>query len=166
MKCISRLPFLLATALLTGGCMTEGPFPSLAQRDVERQPVGEPVRVMPDVPADPSLRATIGELVALARRGDQAFETAFVPAAAAARAAGATGSDSWIIAQEQVSRAEAARAGTMQSLGDLDRLALERSNLPTSPEDQAELNAAIDLVEGLALDQHSRLDSLKALIVR
>lgn len=146
--------------------MAEGPFPSLAQRDAERQPAGEPVRVIPDVPDDSVLRARIEELVALARGGDQAFESAFGPAEAAARAAGANGSDSWIAAQEQVSRAEAARAGTMRALGDLDQLALERSNLPTSPEDQAALNSAITEVERLALDQQSRLDRLKALIAR
>ena len=159
-------PLTLALLLLAGGCMTEGPFPSLAQRDSERQPAGEPVRVMPDVADDSVLRARIDELVALARAGDQAFETAFGPAMAAASAAGANGSDSWIAAQEQVSRAEAARAGTMRALGDLDQLALERSNLPTSPEDQAALNSAITEVERLALDQQSRLDRLKALIAR
>lgn len=164
MKRFFRLASALAVPLLAGACMAEGPFPSLAQRDVERQPLGEPVRVMPMVPDDPALRGRIGDLVAQARQGDQAFEAAFRPAEAAARSAGQSRSDSWIAAQEQVSRAEAARAGTTGARADLDRLALERSNLPTSVADQAALDSAIAVVDRLALDQQSRLDRLKALI--
>ena len=121
MKRFPRLVSALALSLLAGGCMAEGPFPSLAQRDVERQPLGEPVRVMPLVPDDPALRGRIGELVAQARQGDQAFEAAFGPAEAAARSAGQVRSDSWVAAQEEVSRAEAARTGTTRARADLDR---------------------------------------------
>ena len=157
MKRFSRLASALLAPLLAGACMAEGPFPSLAQRDVERQPLGEPVRVMPLVPDDPALRGRIGDLVAQARQGDEAFEAAFGPAAAAARSAGQARTDSWIAAQEEVSRVVPARA-------DLDRLALERSDLPTSVGDQAALDSAIAVVDRLAVDQQSRLDRLKALI--
>ena len=94
----------------------------------------------------------------------EAFEAAFGPAAAAARSAGQARTDSWIAAQEEVSRAEAARAGTTLARADLDRLALERSDLPTSVGDQAALDSAIAVVDRLAVDQQSRLDRLKALI--
>ena len=156
----------VAAALLLAGCMAEGSFPSLAQRDVERQPQSEPVRTMPNVPSDASLNARIAELLAAARQGQRDFEAAFGSAEAAARTAGAPQSDSWIEAQEQISRAEAARAGTTRALGDLDRLALDRSDLPTSSGDQAALEAALQEVERLARDQQVRIDRLKAITAR
>ena len=166
MKQISRaMPTLLA-AILAGGCMADGDFPSLAQRDVEREPLTEPVRAVPVVPDDASLRSTISELLTQARQSDRNFDTALASAETAARSAGAPSSDSWIAAQEQVSRAEATRAGTMRSLGDFDRLMLDRSNQPTSPGDQAALSQAMAQVQQLADAQQARLDRLKALIAR
>ena len=166
MKPFSSVPSIVAASLVLSGCMAEGPFPSLAQRDVERQPLGEPVRPIPIVADDAALRITLSELTRIAREADADFSTAAALAASAARSAGGPGSDSWVVAQEQLSRAEAARAGTTRALGDLDRLALDRSNLPTSPTDQAALAAARSDVERLAADQQGRLDRLKVLIAR
>jgi hypothetical protein len=157
---------VFVVSLLLAGCQAQGPFPSLAQREVERRPLTEPVRPVPVVANDAVLRDKIADLAARAREADRAFEAAYAAASAAARGAGGAGSDSWIAAQEQLSRVEASRAGTTTALGDLDRLALERSNLPTSPADQAVLASALDEVERLAADQQSRLDRLKGLIAR
>ena len=165
MKHVSRLAPALATVLLAG-CMAQGDFPSLAQRDVEREPLTEPVRAVPVVADDPALRSTIAGLLTSATQSNRDFDSAFGAADRAARLAGAPASDSWVAAQEQVSRVEAARAGTMRSLADLDRLALERSNLPTSPGDQAALDEAMAQVQRLADAQQSRLDRLKTAIAR
>ena len=159
-------PPLLAASLLMCACTVDGPFPSLAQRPAEREAVTEPVRVMPNVPADAELEATVTALLAAARQGQDAFDAAYPPAEAAARAAGAPASDSWVAAQEQISRAEAARAETMRALGDLDRLVLARSDAPTNPGEAAALQATIADVERLALDQQTRIDRLKALSAR
>ncbi len=166
MKLESSMTAGLLLALASGGCMAEGPFPSLAQRDVERQPLGEPIRALPQVADDASLRTRIDELVSAAREGDRSFEAAFAVAEASARAAGPGGSDSWVGAQERLSRAETARAATTRSLADLDRLRLERSTLPTSPADQASLEAAMAEIERLAIGQRSRLERLRGLIAR
>src|SRR5688500_2142771 len=147
MKPFSSVPSIVAASLVLSGCMAEGPFPSLAQRDIERQPLSEPVRPIPIVADDAALRATLSELTRIARQADSDFSTAVGIAGSAARSAGGPGSDSWVVAQEQLSRAEAARAGTTRAMGDLDRLALDRSNLPTSPTDQAALAAARTEVE-------------------
>ena len=152
--------------LSLSGCMAEGPFPSLAQRDVERRPLGEPVRPNPIIADDAALRITLLELTRLARQAHSDFTAVVGLADTAARSAGGPGSDSWIAAQEQLSRAEAARAGTTRALGDLDRLALDRSNLPTSLADQAALAAAKTEIERLTADQQARLDRLKILIAR
>src|SRR5690349_4589885 len=132
MKVLSRSVLFGATgALFLGGCQAEGPFPSLAQRPAEREPLTDPVRAIPNVPSDSALRARLTELLALARAGQRAFDNTYPAAEAAARAAGAAESESWIAAQERISRAEAARAETGRALADLDRLAVERSNVPT-----------------------------------
>jgi hypothetical protein len=156
----------VAAGLLLAGCMAEGPFPSLAQRPAEREPIREPERPQPQVPSDSSLRSRISDRVAQARSGQQAFEAAAGSAEAAARAAGAQGSDSWVAAQEQISRLEAARAPTTRALADLDALALERASIATSETDWAELNAALSEVQRLAQAQHEHVDRLKALIAR
>ena len=166
MKPFRSLTSILAAAIALSGCTAGGPFPSLAQREVERQPIAEPVRATPVVADDIGLRSAIAEHLARARQADAKFATTIGSAESAARAAGSPGSDSWVAAQEQVSRAEAARAGTTLAYGDLDRLALERSNLPTSPNDQAALASALSEVEQIAAGQQSRLERLKTLIAR
>jgi hypothetical protein len=153
----------LAAAALAAGCAPEGEFPSLARRPIEAEdPRAEPVRTPAVVAADPALRARGAELIAQARRGDSEFETAYRPAAAAARAAGAPGSESWVVAQQAISRAEAARASTGRALAELDRLLTERAAMPTNEEDFAGLRAALGDAERLARSQQQRMDALRA----
>ena len=111
--------------------------------------------------SDPALRARIAELVALARRGERDFDAAFGAAQAAAGRAGAQGSESWIAAQEALSRLEAARAETTRALADLDRLAIDRADRATNAEDHSALLAGIAQAEAIASGQQSRLDRLR-----
>ena len=153
---------LAAAAALLPGCVVQGPFPSLAPREAERaDPTAEPVRTPPAVASDPALRARLTELIALARQGERDFEAAYGPAQAAAGAAGAQGTESWVSAQEAISRLEAARAETTRALADLDRLAIERADLPTNAEDHAALLAAIEQAAAIAAGQQSRIDRLR-----
>ena len=159
------LPFALATTLASGlvsGCATEGPFPSLAPREVERNvSLEEPVRTPLVVAAEPGLRSRAAELLALARKGERDFDAAYGPAARAAGRAGAAGSESWTVAQEAISRVEAARAETIQALADLDALVVARANQPTNAEDFETLTAAFEQAQRIAQGQQARLERLR-----
>ncbi|MEA3016154.1 MAG: hypothetical protein QOI38_876 [Sphingomonadales bacterium] len=160
-------PALLAAAALATGCKPEGTFPSLAPRPIESEdPLAEPIRTAPAVAADPQLRGTAASLLAEARRGDREFEAAAGAAGSAARGPGSPGSESWVAAQEAISRAEAARAPTMRALAELDRLATERAGLPTNDADFAAIRAALAEAERLAAGQQRRMDRLRGAVMR
>ena len=156
----------LFPALLVAGCASGGDFPSLAPRPVEQLSMEEPIRVDPPVAPDPAFRNRIADLLARARAGDAAFERAYPRAATLARAAGSSGSDAWVQAQEAISRAEVARTETTTALADLDRLAIERADVPTNESDHAALREALSAAQALANDQHRRLEGLRSSLGR
>ena len=161
------LAALAALPAITGGCTRDGEFPSLEPRAVEREdPLEEPVRTPPRVASEPALRGRAAELVAEARRGERAFEAALGPASAAARGAGAPGSERWVVAQQAISRAEAAREPTMRALAELDRLVTERATVPTHPGDFAAIRAALDEAARIAAGQQQRIDRLRGNVRR
>jgi len=153
---------LLASALLLAGCVSDGPFPSLAPREAEELAIEEPERAPPVVADDEGLLAHVAARVADARIGAMAFERALGEAERAVARAGREGSDSWIEAQQAISRLEAARSYTTRAEADLDRLSLTRADLPTSAADQQALNAAIAEVAAIAAGQQARIDRLRA----
>ena len=156
-------PIALAAALTLAGCVSQGPFPSLAPRPEEATvSTAEPVRAEPQVADDAALRNRLGALVAQALEGLTAFDAAFAAADRATAAAGGTGTDSWSAAQQALSRLEAARSRTTTARAELDRIALERAAMPTSAADMALLERAIAEAERIALNQQVRLDDLKA----
>jgi hypothetical protein len=136
----------------------------LAQRPGENEPIEEPVRTAPVVADDASLRARLAELVGQARRGMAAFNDAYGPAERMARNAGASGSDSWVEAQQALSRLEASRGETTGTASELDQLNRARADLPTSAGDQAAIDAAIADVDRLAAEQQARIRQVTALI--
>jgi hypothetical protein len=163
----TRVAALLLAALGAAACRPNGEFPSLEPRAIEKEdPLEEPVRTPALVAAEPALRERAAELVAQARQGQREFEAALGSAVAAARTAGAPGSESWVVAQQQVSRAEAARAPTSSALAELDRLATERARIPTNEGDFAAIRAALDEAQRLAAGQQQRMDGLRASIRR
>lgn len=154
-----------AMILLLGGCISQGPFPSLAPRPGEGDFVlAEPNRPATIVADDPALRRQIETLRAAAEEGRRAFDGAYDNARADIARGGATGSDGWIEAQQGLSRLEAARAATADALTRLDALATERADLPTSRDDFALIEAAIAQVEDIDAAQQSRLTPLRARI--
>jgi len=161
---IVRRVLASALVLLAAGCATGGEFPSLAPRPVEQLSFEEPVRVDPPVAADPALRARANALVAEARGGDRAFETAYGVAASRVRGAGAAGSDSWVQAQEAISRVEASRAITSSALADLDVWLTEISAEPVNAELWAEIGQDRAAIAALADAQTRRLNALRASI--
>jgi hypothetical protein len=145
--------------LAAAGCAAPGPYPSLAPRPAEKAyAAGEDERQPTPQPDDPALAAEIDRLAGEAKGGAAAFDAALPAAEAAATAAGGVGSDSWVEAQQALSRLESARARTTAALADLDRLAVERASAGTlSDDDRNALRAATDQLQALADSQAERL---------
>jgi hypothetical protein len=166
MKLRSVLTILLvAAAFAASGCAPAGPFPSLAMRPEERLvSVGEPRRPRVDPASDPALRGRAAALLARGRAGIGAFEANEAAAERAARASGAMGSESWVSAQQQLSRLEAARAETTAALAELDQLAAARADEATNSADYAFIEEAKAELERVAATQQAQLDRLRSRI--
>jgi hypothetical protein len=159
----ARLPILAAVlAACLAGCVSQGPFPSLALRPAEQEDwTEEPVHAAPVVADDAALRTRIAALAAEARQGDRAFD-ADLPAAERATAhVGAEGSDSWIEAQQAISRLQASRGRTDEAAAELHQMRLAQAAQPTSAADLAALDAAIEEVLAMAERQQQRLDRVE-----
>jgi hypothetical protein len=157
-----RCAWVLASALTLGGCVTQGPFPSLAPRPGEGDiSIAEPQRPDTATSNDPALAQQVATLRAQAQDGQTAFDAAYGRTAAAVARAGAQGSDSWSAAQEALSRLEAARGLTIDALAAFDRLATERADLPTSRTDMASIDAAMADAARLADAQSERIAELR-----
>lgn len=160
---LAHLVLLGAIGAGVAGCVSQGPFPSLAPRPGEGEiSFAEPVHPAPVVADDPAIRRQIIELLTQARAGDQAFAAAYDAAATAVARAGPSGSDTWVGAQEALSRLEAARGDTQAALSALDRLGTERSDRPTSLVDYAAIQAAIAEADRIAGGQNARIAALRA----
>ncbi len=160
-------PLLSAFALIAlSACAPEGPYPSLAPRPIEKAMAdNEELPVPTEAPDDAGLPARIEALTAQARRGEADYQAALPEARSAAASAGASGSDSWIMAQQSLSRLEAARATTAAALADLDALALaENSARPLSAADRKRLEAATREAQALAERQRAEIVKLQARI--
>jgi hypothetical protein len=147
--------FYALAAVAVGGCVrTVGPSPSLAPRAAEAIDPRVPVpSVVNTRPVGSALAARLTELVAQARQGDRAFEPLAARAQQLASAAGNPQTESWVVAQEALSAAIAARGPTARALGDIDALgadALERQG-GIAPADFAALQGAA--AEVAAIDQ-------------
>ncbi len=150
----------LLTAL--GGCVSQGPFPSLAPRPGEGDFVlAEPSRPAPAVADDPALRRQVEALRADAAAGGRSFEAEYEGARAVIARSGPEGSDAWVEAQQALSRLEAARAATTEALTRLDALASARADLPTSRDDFARIEAAIGEAERIDQAQQARIVPLR-----
>jgi hypothetical protein len=168
---MARLPALsaiLVPALLAAGCAAPGPYPSLAPRPAEKAYAedAEERRPTPQ-PDDPALAGEIDRLLAEARAGGSQFDSALAAARRTAGSAGAAGSDSWIEAQQALSRLESARARTTAALADLDRLSVERTSAGTLGEGDSErLRRATEEMQALADSQADRLQQLGGSLLR
>ena len=161
-----RIPFLaVAGAIAIAGCAAPpGPGPSLAPRTAEaidpRVPIaGGGVQR----PADPALAARLAELIGRARQGEAAFVAAAGEAQRLAASAGAPQTESWVIAQQAMSVAVAARAPTTRALGDIDAIAataLARQG-GIAPADLAAIEAAAAEVGAIDRRQAQAINALE-----
>ncbi|MGQ0589162.1 MAG: hypothetical protein ACT4N8_06465 [Sphingosinicella sp.] len=156
----------IAAAMLAG-CAVDGDFPSLAPRPQERElSIVEPRRAPVAVSSDSGLRLRVLELRRQAADGERAFDAAFPAADRATARAGAPETESWIEAQQALSRLEAARGALTEALAQLDRLATGRADVPTNAEDYAAIHGMIEVVQEIADRQDERMNRLRARLSR
>jgi len=132
----------LALSALLAGCAASGSYPSLLPRPAELAGAAPapPAPVTPVAAADAAINARLAQLLDQARTGQSAFEAAHAEAAATVSRAGAAGSESWIAAQQAVSRLESARTPTVTALAELDAMARSRAETGIATA-QADLDA-------------------------
>jgi hypothetical protein len=155
---------LLLLLSLLAGCAESGQFPSLAQRPIERElpPPDVDPKVAP-VADDPAIAARIAAFLAQAHQSQAEFEATLPAAEAAARRAGAPESESWILAQEALSSAEAAQDSTARLLSDLDAYSLDIAREKAISDADAEsLQAAVAEIQRIADSDRERLARLEA----
>ncbi|HEY0113065.1 MAG TPA: hypothetical protein VGB59_07910 [Allosphingosinicella sp.] len=157
---LTLLPLLLAAT----GCAEPGPYPSLKVRPAEAVYAAGDEEPQPlPLPDSPEITSEIAQLTAEARRGAGEFERALPPAQSAVRRAGPAGSDSWVEAQQALSRAESARTVTTRALADLDAFAVaQTSRGGVSAADIQRLRSALAEVQRLADSQSERLRGLQS----
>ncbi|MGN6850011.1 MAG: hypothetical protein ACTHJK_11155 [Sphingomicrobium sp.] len=155
---------VLLTAMLAACSSPGGPYPSLQPRAAEaidpRVPVTKP---MNERPVTPALASQLAALVDQARNGDAAFEGPASEAERLASSAGAPQSDSWIVAQEALTAAIAARKTTSTALADIDAIggtALQ-TNAGIAPNDLAAIKSAAAQVSALDQRQAERIDAIQ-----
>lgn len=178
-----RIAFLLpCCAVALASCAGGGGIPSLAPRAVEydaaegRPPppclrgaggtsvIASPATTPVAIIDDKALGGRIAALLTDARAGQDAFAALVPQAEKSAAHAGASGSDSWIAAQRDVSRLAAAKTRTGDALAGLDALAVARSDVPTSDSDSAALGQAIAEAQGLADAQEAEIARIDAML--
>ena len=118
---------ILAVSLLAGCSSTPVAAPSLAPRPAESIDPRVPVPELA-IPTSPTggLVQQLERLVAQAQSGDAAFRPLADRARELAASAGPKESESWVVAQQALSAAVAARAPVASAVGDIDALGAQR----------------------------------------
>ena len=159
-----RSAALLSFAMLAACSAPAVNAPSLAPRAAEaidpRLPIADAVST---APATPALVARLEVLVGQARAGDSDFQSAAAEAERLTAAAGDPQSESWVVAQQALSAAVAARAPVTKALGDIDGIGSAElaSKGSVSPADQAAIAAAAAAVSEIDSRQSGLIDRLQ-----
>lgn len=160
-----------AIVMLAAGCSTPGtgPEPSLAPRAAEAI---DPRLPIPDAPpagaVDPALTSRLQALVASAQASAPAFEAREAAASRLAATAGPMASESWIAAEQALSRLVADHGTTTQAAAEIDALAaerLERQRWINPAEREAIMTAAAE-VAAINDRQAAAIDRLKQQLAR
>ncbi len=156
----------LAAIFAVGACAAPpGLTPTLTPRSAEAlDPRVAAVAATVHRPVDPTLGSRLAELVDRARRGEGAFVVAAGEAQRLATKAGPPQSESWVVAQQALSTAVAARAPTTQALGDIDAIADAQvaKHGGIAPADLAAIEAAAAEVGAFNRSQVQVIDQLQA----
>ena len=164
----SLLP-LLAVPLMTACSVTTSPEPSLAPRAAEaidpRLPISseEPAGVV-----DPALATRLSDLTGQVRSAEPAFEAREAEAVRLAGAAGPVASESWIAAEQALSRLVEQYGVTTRAAADVDALASDRLQRQgwIAPADRQAIAAAASEVGAISLRQAEAIDRLKDQLAR
>lgn len=161
------LPLLLP---LAAGCtMTSSPEPSLGPRAAEEIDPRVPIPDSVDLtPADPALARTLGDYVATVRGGMAQFDARETQAARLAESAGPMASESWVAAQQALSRLVEHYGVTTRAAAEIDALAAGRlkNQRWIRPADRQAIAAAAAEVEAISSSQHAAIDRLTGQLAR
>jgi hypothetical protein len=139
-----RLACALALLGLLAGCDDQGSYPSLQKRPIEGI-MDRPVTPTLVPPAQPNTEraARIASLLDQAEKADREFRAAQAETerAISAAAGAPAGDERWIVAQQQLSRLETARAPVGHALADLDALQIKQANSESEGMPSAEAEA-------------------------
>lgn len=155
---------ILIALALSACASSDGRYPSLQPRPAEAiDPRVAVVRPVNDRPVAAPLAAQLAVLVDQARSGEAAFEPAAASAERLAAGAGAPQSESWIVAQEALSAAIAARKPTALALGDVDALAATalQTQGGIAPNDLRAIDSAAAQVASIAQGQADRIAAIQ-----
>ena len=163
------LPLLLALPLVAACSTTASPEPSLAPRAAEAIDPRVPVTAdVPALPADPALGTRLSELVAEVRSAEPAFAAREAEASRLAAAAGPAASESWIAAEQALSRLVEQHGVTTRAAADIDALAASRleGQRWIAPADREAIAAAAAEVSSISSRQAEAIDRLKDQLAR
>lgn len=156
-------PTLIAVSL--GACTAPGgPYPTLQPRASERIDPRVPVeRPVNDRPVTQALAGRLDALVALARSGDADFAPRMAEAERLAGSAAGRGSEGWVVAQQALSAAVAARGPTVRALADIDEASAQalQSQGGIAPNDLAAIERAAGTVAAIDGRQAARIDAVQ-----
>ena len=162
--------FVPLLALTLVGCATSTVNePSLARRSAEAIDPRIPIPSEPTLgPVNQTLSSRLSQLVAEGRAGAAAFNAEVAQAQRLADAAGASQSESWIVAQQALSGLEGARARTTRALSDIDAIAAQRiqSAAGLTLADQRAVEAASSEISEISDRQAAIIDRLGARLGR
>lgn len=164
-----RLLLLLALTFTAGCSTTTSPEPSLAPRAAEA--IDPRLPIANEVPAgslDPALASRLSALVGEVRSAAPAFEAREAQASRLAAAAGPVASESWIAAEQALSRLVEQHGVTTRAAADIDALASSRlaSQRWITPADREAIVAAASEVAEIGARQTAAIDRLKDQLAR
>jgi hypothetical protein len=159
----------LLLVLAPAACAAPTGAPSLSPRPAEaidpRVPVPEPT--IPTTP-DPGLADQLEALVSQAIAADSEFRPLAERALQLAQSAGAKESESWVVAQQALSAAVAARAPVARALGDIDALGARRVQAlgGIGAGDLAAIQSAAARVAEIDVREATVIDAVQAKLAR
>lgn len=144
-----KAAYFLLPLMLLGGCagLSDDGYPSLAPRDIEKIDINAPAadKSEPSPPADAALLGRLRAIEAKAQSGNAKFEPLYAAAQRSTSAArgSSPGSESWVVANMAISRAEAATTDTASAVADIDKLVADLSDLASKNPATPGLNEAL-----------------------
>ncbi len=156
--------------LLVSACSSPGgSYPSLQPRPAETIDPRVPVPVPPaDMSVSPGLAQQLDAMVSQASSGDLAFQPMAGRASELAKSAGAKESESWVVAQEALSAAIAARAPVAKAVADVDALGADRihAKAAMSAGDMMAIDAAAAKIAGIDSREAKQIADIQAILAR